>query len=58
MWSLLDGDVILGLIAVICVCLPCRWDPAILMKEILDDWPKEKRGGYKSSKGSASNRRL
>jgi hypothetical protein len=35
MWNWLDGGVILGLIAVICVCLPCRWDPAILLSERL-----------------------
>jgi len=26
----------LGVIALICVCLPCRWDPAIRMKEYFE----------------------
>jgi hypothetical protein len=26
----------LGLVALICVCLPCRYDPAIRLKEWLD----------------------
>jgi hypothetical protein len=30
----------LGLIALICVCLPCRYDPAIRWKERLEGWRK------------------
>lgn len=29
--------ILMGVLAVVCVCLPCRWDPAILLKEMLDD---------------------
>jgi hypothetical protein len=50
----MDWGLVLGLIALICVCLPCRWDPAIILserlrehakrneKEKLDGWPKNK----------------
>jgi hypothetical protein len=31
----------LGIFALICVCLPCRYDPAIRLKEWLDDMDKE-----------------
>ena len=30
----------LGVIALVCLCLPCRYDPAIRWKEHLDGWPK------------------
>ena len=29
--------VVCGLIALVCVCLPCKYDPAIRLKEWLDD---------------------
>lgn len=29
--------IVLGVLALICVCLPCRYDPAIRFKEWLDD---------------------
>jgi hypothetical protein len=38
------GDYIgiaLGLVALVCVCLPPRWDPAIRLKEWLDAMDKE-----------------
>jgi hypothetical protein len=38
----MDWGLVLGLIALICVCLPCRWDPAIRWKEKLDGWPKDR----------------
>jgi hypothetical protein len=31
----------LGIVAFICVCLPCRHDPAIRLKEWLDAMDKE-----------------
>jgi hypothetical protein len=31
-----DIGVALGLFALICVCLPCRYDPAIRLKEWLE----------------------
>jgi hypothetical protein len=31
----------LGVIALVCLCLPCRYDPAIRFKEWLDDCDKE-----------------
>jgi hypothetical protein len=44
MWNWLDGGVILGLIAVICVCLPCRYDPAIRLSERLREHAKRNEG--------------
>jgi hypothetical protein len=29
---------LLGLVAVVCVLLPCRWDPAIRLKEWFEGW--------------------
>jgi hypothetical protein len=31
----------LGIIALVCVCLPCKWDPAIRWKEWLE---RDRRG--------------
>ena len=31
----------LGVIALVCVCLPCKYDPAIRLKEWLDAMDKE-----------------
>jgi hypothetical protein len=31
----------LGVLALICVLLPCRYDPAIRLREWLDDMDKE-----------------
>jgi hypothetical protein len=31
----------LGLFALVCVFLPCKWDPAIRIKEWLDSMDKE-----------------
>jgi hypothetical protein len=32
-----------GVFALICVCLPCRYDPAIRWKEHLEGWPAQRR---------------
>jgi hypothetical protein len=32
---------LLGLVALVCVCLPCRWDPAIRLKEWFEGWDRE-----------------
>jgi hypothetical protein len=34
-------DLVLGVIAIVCLCLPCRYDPAIRFKEWIDNWDKE-----------------
>jgi|HubBroStandDraft_3_1064219.scaffolds.fasta_scaffold00003_56 hypothetical protein len=31
----------LGVVALVCVCLPCKWDPAIRLKEWMDAMDKE-----------------
>jgi hypothetical protein len=33
--------ILLGLIAFVCLCLPCRYDPAIRLKEWLDNTDRE-----------------
>jgi hypothetical protein len=33
--------IVLGLVALVCVCLPCKYDPAIRIKEWLDAMDKE-----------------
>jgi len=37
----LSWAIALGLIALVCVCLPCKYDPAIRLKEWLDAMDKE-----------------
>jgi hypothetical protein len=34
-------SLVLVIIAIVCVCLPCRYDPAIRIKEWLDAMDKE-----------------
>jgi hypothetical protein len=36
-----DLGIALGIIALICVCLPCRYDPAIRLREWLDSMDTE-----------------
>jgi hypothetical protein len=40
-----DIGIALGLFALICVCLPCRYDPAIRLKEWLERGHEKSRGG-------------
>ena len=36
--------IVAGAFALICVCLPCKYDPAIRWKERLEGWPKRDEG--------------
>ena len=51
-WEILNREIVermhdlgwgglLGLVAVVCVLLPCKYDPAIRLKEWFEGWDRE-----------------